>query len=106
MFTVLLGYTLHQDFLFYVLAPQFTIDEQILLTATHQAFVFCPICVTATICQVLDERYSLVRLLSGRRWFDGVERGLSHANREVVSLCYFEAVILACVSYVHVALES
>ena len=72
MFTILLGYTLHQDFLLRILAPQFSIDEKILLTATHQAFVFCPIGVTATICQVLDERYSLVRLLSGQRWFDGV----------------------------------
>ena len=72
MFTILLGYTLHQDFLLRILAPQFAIDEQILLTAMHQAFVFCPIGVTATICQVLDERYSLVRLLSGRRWFDGI----------------------------------
>ena len=72
MFAILLGYTLHQDFLLCVLAPQFAIDEQILLTATHQAFVFCPIGVTATIYQVLDERYSPVRLLSGRRWFDGV----------------------------------
>ena len=72
MFVVLLGYTLHQDFLLCVLAPQFTIDEQILLTAMHQAFVFCPIGVTATICQVLDKRYSLVGLLSGRRWFGGV----------------------------------
>ena len=71
-FTILLGYTLHQDFLLRVLAPQFAIDEQILLTATHQTFVFCPIGVTATICQVLDEKYSLVRLLSGRRWFGGV----------------------------------
>ena len=70
-FTILLGYTLHQDFLLHVLAPQFAIDEQILLTATHPAFVFYPIGVTATICQVLDERYSLVRLLSGRRWFGG-----------------------------------
>ena len=72
MFTILLGYTLHQDFLLRVLAPQFAIDEQILLTATHQAFVFYPIGVTATICQVLDERYSLVGLLGGRRWFGGV----------------------------------
>ena len=72
MFTILLGNTLHQDFLLRVLAPQFAIDQQILLTETHQAFVFCPIDVTATICQVLDERYSLVRLLSGRRWFGGV----------------------------------
>ena len=72
IFTILLSYTLHQDFLLRVLAPQFAIDEQILLTATHQAFIFYPIGVTATICQVLDERYSLVRLLSGRRCFDGV----------------------------------
>ena len=71
MLTFLLGYTLHQDFLLCVLAPQFAIDEQILLTTTHQAFVFCPIGVTATICQVLDERYSPVGLLSGRRWFGG-----------------------------------
>ena len=72
MFAILLGYTLHQDFLLCVLAPQFAIDKQILLTAPHQAFIFCPIGVTATIYQVLDERYSPVRLLSGRRWFDGV----------------------------------
>ena len=72
MFTILLGYTLHQDFLLRVLAPQFAIDEQILLTTTHQAFVFYPISVTATICQVLDERYSPVKLISGRRWFGGV----------------------------------
>ena len=71
-FTILLSYTLHQDFLLRVLAPQFAIDEQILLTAMHQAFVFCPIGVTATICQVLDERYSLVRLLGGRKCFGGV----------------------------------
>ena len=72
MFSILLGYTLHQDFLLRALAPQFTIDEQILLTTMHQTFVFYPIGVTATVYQVLDERYSLVRLLSGRRWFDGV----------------------------------
>ena len=65
MFTILLGYTLHQDFLLRVLAPQFAIDEQILLTTAHQPFIFCPIGVTATICQVLDERYSLVGLLGG-----------------------------------------
>jgi len=72
MFTILLGYTLYQDFLLRVLAPQFAIDEQILLTVTHQAFIFNPIGVTATICQVLDERYSPVRLLSGWWWFGGV----------------------------------
>ena len=72
MFTILLGYILHQDFLLRVLEPQFAIDEQILRTATHQAFVLCPIGVTATICQVLDERYSPVMLLGGRRWFGGV----------------------------------
>ena len=71
-FTVLLGYTLHQDFLLCVLAPQFAIDEQILLTAMHQAFIFYPIGVTTTIYQVLDERYSTVRLLSGWRFFGGV----------------------------------
>ena len=47
---ILLGYTLHQDFLLRVLVPQFAIDEQILRTTTHQAFVLCPIGVTATIC--------------------------------------------------------
>ena len=72
MFTILLGYTLHQDFLLCVLAPQFAIDEQIPLTTTHQAFIFYPIGVTATICQVLDERYSPVRFLSGQWWFGGV----------------------------------
>ena len=36
----------------------------------------------------------------------GIERGLGHVNREVVSLCYFEAVILTGVSYVDVAPES
>ena len=65
MFTILLGYTLHQDFLLRVLAPQFAIDDQILLTVMHQAFIFYPIGVTATIYQVLDERYSLVGLLGG-----------------------------------------
>ena len=49
-FTVLLGYTLHQNFFLRILTPQFAIDEQILLTATHRAFVFCPIGVTAAIC--------------------------------------------------------
>ena len=72
MFAILLGYTLHQDFLLCVLVPQFAINEQILLTATHQVFIFYPIGVTPTICQVLDERYSLVRLLSGRWWFGDV----------------------------------
>ena len=36
----------------------------------------------------------------------GIERGLGHANREVVSLCYFEAVILAGISCVYVAPKS
>ena len=73
-FTVLLGYTLHQDFLLYVLAPQFAIDEQILLTTTHQAFIFYPIGVTAIICQVLDEMFSLVGLMRGQRWLSGARR--------------------------------
>ena len=36
----------------------------------------------------------------------GVEHDLGHANREVVSLCYFEAVVLAGISCVYVAPES
>ena len=36
----------------------------------------------------------------------GIERGLGHANREVVSLSYFEAVILIGVSYIYVAPKS
>ena len=36
----------------------------------------------------------------------GIEHGLSHANREVVSLYYFEAVILVGVRCVYVAPES
>ena len=36
----------------------------------------------------------------------GVEHGLSHANREVVSLSYFEVVILTGVSYVYIAPKS
>ena len=82
-FTILLGYTLHQDFLFCVLVPQLAIDEQILLIVTHQALVFCPISVTAAICQVLDERLSPIRLMRGRRWLSGA-RHRNHGHQLLV----------------------